>query len=280
MNNLKEYKDILFKEVEGHGLYLDVIVPDDVTNPPLVMWVHGGGWDELKRSWTLTKPMVNKGYAYAAVDYRYCDEAPYPAAMIDLKDALLFLRKHADEYGFDGSKIVVSGDSAGAHLATILGVSAGNAAWEQPGEDYSVQGIIDISGPVSFLQMFPKNPEDRNVITRVLGTDVTSKGARILAAEASAESFLNGTEPPVLIIHGSEDPVVNYEQARRFRNALEEAGDAVHMYHVPGGLHSMGGDLVERIMAEFLDYYLKGTKTVTEPKLVAEDYRTLPRRDK
>ncbi len=278
---MKEFKDILFKEVEGHGLYLDVIVPDDVTNPPLIMWVHGGGWDELKRSWTLVKPMIDKGYAYAAVDYRYCDEAPYPAAMIDLKDALLFLKKHADEYGYDGSKIVVSGDSAGAHLATILGVSAGNADWEQPGEDYSVQGIIDISGPVSFLQMYPENPGDEeDIIKHVLNIDATSKGAYIRAAEASAESFVNGTEPPVLIIQGSEDPIVEYDQARCFRNTLEAAGDIVHMYHVPGGLHSMGGALVEGIMAEFLDYYLKNTKTVTEPKVAPEDFRTLPRAKK
>lgn len=62
-------------------------------------------------------------------------------------------------------------------------------------------------------------------------------------------------------------------QARRFRNALEEADDRVHMYYVPGGLHSMGGDLFDRVITEFLDFYLKGQKTVTEPKVLDQHYR-------
>ena len=55
----------------------------------------------------------------------------------------------------------------------------------------------------------------------------------------------------------SEDPIVSVSQARHFRNALEEAGDKVHMYYVPGGLHSMGGELFDRVVTEFLDYYMK-----------------------
>ena len=77
----------------------------------------------------------------------------------------------------------------------------------------------------------------------------------------------------MLIVHGSEDPVVAVAQARKLRNALEAAGDAVHLYYVPGGLHSMGGELLYAVMDEFLRYYLKGEKTVTEPKVLAEHYR-------
>ena len=96
------------------------------------------------------------------------------------------------------------------------------------------------------------------------------------AAAADPVTYINGVEPLVPIIQGTEDPIVSVSQARHFRNALEEAGDKVHMYYVPGGLHSMGGDLFDRVATEFLDYYLKGRKTVTEPKVLDCHYRRFP----
>ena len=76
-------------------------------------------------------------------------------------------------------------------------------------------------------------------------------------------------------MQGTDDPIVPVSQARLFRNALEEAGDKVHMYLVPGGHHSMGGKVFDDILCEFLDFYLKGTVTVTEPKVLAEHYRNV-----
>ncbi len=273
---MKEYKEILFKEVEDHGLYMDIYVPDDAVNPPIIMWVHGGGWSGLNRKWCLVTPQFKRGYAIALVDYRYCDEAPFPEVMKDLKDALLFIKKHGSEYGYDASKVIVSGDSAGGHLSSVLAVSAGNSDWEQLGEDYSVQALVDFCGPVSFTDLIPKNPEDRSPVGRVTWHALDAKGIRVKAAEASAETYINGNEPPVLIIHGTKDPMVNPSQAKNFRNALEAAGDTVHMYFVPGGVHGMSGELLDGIVAEFLDYYIKGKITNIEPMLAPIHDRTVP----
>ena len=273
---MKEYKQVLFKNVEDHGLFMDIFVPEDTENPPLIMWVHGGGWNALNRNWCLVTPQLQRGYAVASVDYRYCDEAPFPEVMRDLKDALLFLKKHGTEYGYDASKIIASGDSAGGHLSSVLAVSAGNSDWEQPGEDYSVQALVDFCGPVSFTALVPSEPGDRSPVGRVTWHALDDKGIRAKAAEASAETYINGKEPPVLILHGSEDPMVNPSQARAFRNALEAAGDAVHMYYVPGGKHGMSGELLDGIVAEFLDYYIKGVITNIEPQLAPKDDRTVP----
>lgn len=272
---MKEWKNILFKTVEERRLYLDLFMPEDAVTPPIIMWVHGGGWNELNRTWSLVMPMLEKGYAIASVDYRYCDEAPFPAQMLDLKDAIVYLRRHAGEYGYDGSKLVLSGDSAGAHLACLAGLSEGNGAWEKPGEDYSVQAIIDISGPASLGDVVPPEAKagDLGSIEKLLDAPCDSKAFFAAAAAASPLTYIRGGEPPVLIVHGSEDPVVAVTQARKLRNALEAAGDAVHLYYVPGGLHSMGGELLYAVMDEFLRYYLKGEKTVTEPKVLAEHYR-------
>ena len=78
---MKSYKDIPFKQVEGHELFLDIYLPEDVQNPPLIMWIHGGGWAMLNRNWNLVMPMLDRGYAIASVDYRYSDEGAFPTQM-------------------------------------------------------------------------------------------------------------------------------------------------------------------------------------------------------
>ena len=89
---------------------------------------------------------------------------------------------------------------------------------------------------------------------------------------------MNGSEPPFLILHCSVDPMVSPEQSRLLRNALEEKGVPVHMYLVPGGVHGLGGKLLDDVVQEFLDYYVKNKATVITPELTSEHDRTVPRR--
>lgn len=273
---IKEYKNISYKKLAAHDLYLDIFVPDE-KNPPLVMWVHGGGWKELNRTWNLAMPMLEKGYAVATVDYRYCDEEKFPAQMMDLKTALLFLRNHAAEYGYDGGKIAVSGDSAGAHLGTLLGVSAGNKEWEGIEGDYSVQAVVDMCGPTDLTMTFQgKEGELDEASVEFLGVAGNCKEDLACAAKASPVNYISGKEPPFLILHGSEDPIMSPKHSILLRNVLEKAGVPVMMYLVPGALHAFGGKLVTDIISEFLDYYLKGSKTVETPEVKKCHCRELP----
>lgn len=266
---MKTYRNVEFNRTAEYTLYMDIYVPEDTVNPPIVMWIHGGGWNELNRTWSLMGFVSERGYAVANVEYRYANEAPFPAQMLDLKEALLFLKKHGAEYGYDASRIAVSGDSAGAHLACLIGVSEGQSLWEKPDEDYSVQAVVDFCGPTDLSLCGPKNEgtDLTSPLVDLLGVSYASKAIYERAAAASPLTYINGTEPPFLIIHGSTDPIVDPVHARHLRNALEAAGDLVHMYYIPGGVHSMGGPLLENIVCEFLDYYLKGIKVVTEPKV-------------
>ena len=273
---MMEYKNIPYKKVEMRDLYLDIYLPED-KYPPLIMWIHGGGWKELNRTWNLALPMLEKGYAVATVDYRYCDEGQFPTQMLDLKDALLFLKKHAKQYGYNGGKIVVSGDSAGAHLGTLIGVSEGNQDWENTDGDYSVQAVIDMCGPTNLQMTFQgKEGEIDSSVSELLGVSVNSKMALGRAAAASPLTYINGNEPPFLILHGSVDPVVSAEHSRLLRNALEKAGVPVMMYLIPGAFHAFGGKLVTDIMGEFLDYFLKGINTVETPEVQRTHCRELP----
>ena len=275
---MKKYENIVFKTLPEHDLYMDISVPENVENPPLIMWIHGGGWNALNRFWSiLIDPMLERGYAVATVEYRYSDEAPFPAQMFDLKDALLFLKKNGEKYGYDSKKIIVSGDSAGGHLACMVGVSVGNKAWEKEGEDYSVQAVVDFCGP-SWLSFGSKPETHRNntALEALLGVPETSKEYLAKAAAASPVTYINGSEPPFLILHGSADELVSPIHPRKLRNTLEENGVDVHMYYVPGGNHGLYGNLINDIIAEFLDYYIKGTRTVITPEVLPEHHRTLP----
>lgn len=273
---MKEYRNIPYKRLETRDLYLDIFLPEEV-NPPLIMWIHGGGWKELNRTWNLAMPMLKKGYAVAAVDYRYCDEGQFPTQMFDLKDALLFLKRYADQYGYDGKKIAVSGDSAGAHLCTMLAVSPGNRDWETTEGDYSVQAVIDMCGPTDLSLSFQgQEKEPDNSVAELLGMPMSLKTGLSRAAAASPMTYINGSEPPFLILHGLEDPVVSPQHSRLLRNALEKAGVPVMMYLIPGGVHAFGGKLVEDIMDEFLNYFLKGIKTVETPEVQKSHCREIP----
>jgi len=273
---MKEFLNVSFKKVKGHDLFVDISMPTE-KKPPLIMWIHGGGWKDLNRTWNLAMPLLERGYAVATVDYRYSDEGVFPTQMFDLKDALLFLRRHAEEYGYDGSKIAVSGDSAGGHLCALMGVSVGHREWETEAADYSVQAVVDRCGPASLpLQFDGGVVEPDNAIDQLLGAPVTSKVGLARAAVASPLTYIDGHEPPFLILHGTDDPVVPPRQARLLRDALEKAGTPVMMYLIPGGVHGFQSKIVTDIIAEFLDYYLKAKTTVDTPALEKSHDRTIP----
>jgi|GEM_PF-1132059 len=306
MNNssVNAYENITYKSGDTGSYAMDIYVPASgsgradneascATLPPVILWIHGGSWNMLNRSWNLLLPMLDRGYAIAQIDFTYSDIAPFPAQMYDLKDAVRFLKKHGAKYGYDASKIAVAGDSSGAHLSNLLAVSAGYGPWEADRPmacdstvridnhadlicDYTVQAAIDLCAPVSLYDMLPEDPasyKHAEVFKGILGVPVTSEEFRERSKEASPLSYIDGTEPPFLIIHGTDDHMVDPTEAIRLRNALESAGDRVHMYLIPGGAHSMGGALLYDHVKEFLDYYLKDTVTVTKPRVQKEHMR-------
>lgn len=259
---MKEFRNVIFKKEDGYTLRMDIYVPETTEKPPLIMWIHGGAWLEGVRGYALQDGQLKRGYAIADIEYRLSWQAPFPAQIIDCKDALAFLKKHADVYGYDNSKICVSGDSAGGHLSALMGTSIGNSAWEKPEEDYSVQAVVDLYGPMTVGQGIhggesydPECPE-----AKLLGSPETFGKSKMLGAMANPITYIDGSQPPFLICHGNEDPLVPYEQSRLLRNALEGAGVPVYLYTAMGGGHGFTAESFEMVVGEFLDYYLKGKK--------------------
>src|SRR5882724_7418095 len=116
-NRREVIRDIEYARVEGRALKLDFHLPRGKPRPPLIVWVHGGAWRSGSKSDMPLGKLVEDGYAVASVDYRLSPEAKFPAQIHDIKAAIRFLRGHSSQWHISSHKVVIAGDSAGAHLA-------------------------------------------------------------------------------------------------------------------------------------------------------------------
>jgi len=253
---MKKHLDIPYKQLDNLTLHLDLFLPDNAINPPLIMWIHGGAWMYGDRKTPFLMRQLDRGYALASIDYRLTDQGIFPCNIIDCKDALIFLKENADKYGYDISRIVVAGDSAGGHLAALIGTSIGHADWEKDGVDCSVKAVIDYYGPIAVDREWENAQDAESPESQLLGEFVLTKRGRVRAAAASPITYIDGSEPPFLIIHGDNDEVVPYSQSIFLRNALEYAGVSVAMHRVHGGGHGFECKAVDAVVDVFLDYHV------------------------
>lgn len=115
-------------------LHLDLYLPENAPGPlPVVVWIHGGAWAEGTRHRLWIPWLPQHGYALASIDYRLSAQAPFPAQLQDCKAAVRWLRAHAAEYGLDPARFAAAGDSAGGHLAAMLGTTGDVPALEGTG---------------------------------------------------------------------------------------------------------------------------------------------------
>jgi len=143
----------------GRNLYLDVFYPNNqpTKKRPAILMIHGGGWTSgvKENVIPMAQRLALEGYVTVAVEYRLSGEAPYPAGVQDLKNAVRWMRAHAADYHIDTDKIAAYGCSAGAHLAALLGTTNGLNLYDNDSSDtaYSaaVQAVLNIDGIVSFI---------------------------------------------------------------------------------------------------------------------------------
>ena len=258
-------------------LFLDLRVPPGHTPRPLIVWIHGGGWLFGSRRrlppnlflHRLHDRMLEAGYAVAAVDYRLAREAGLPAMLLDLKAASRWLRAHAAEFELDPQRVVLWGESAGAHLALLLGMCTLLEGLPRSGEcldqSEAPQAIVDWYGPTDFAAL----PADGRTATNAQevgsATDrplsVLKQGCDWTEGQMSPISYVRPDLPPIFVAHGTHDSQVPVDQSRRFVEALTAAGARVEYLEVPGAEHVWVGapsttEIVDRSLA-FLSRHLQ-----------------------
>lgn len=227
----------------------DLIVPDGRTSkPPLLIWIHGGGWcGGEKRIYNDFERFCWRGYAVLSIDYRFSQDAMFPAQLIDCKTAVRWARAHAAQYGYCADKILVGGSSAGGDLAAMLGVTNGQPEYDEGSYlEYSsaVQAVVDEFGPTNLDP--DQIPVLRCDLSALLGGD-TEKTRR-----ASPARLVSGMEPPFLVLHGSADPCVPVAQSRSFAEILHKAGCDVQYYEIPGRDHGFDTTESYELLTKFV----------------------------
>jgi acetyl esterase/lipase len=259
--------DLCFAEVNGTKLMLDLYLPLKVEKPPLVVYIHGGGWRSGSRKNSFASWIAEHGYALASIEYRLSKVATFPAQIHDCKGAVRWLRANATKYGYDVERIAVVGTSAGGYLAVLLGTTAGEK--EMEGEvggnlDQSsrVQAVVDFYGPTDFVLRSKDQPKQTDTpggkVYQLLGKPVKKNVE--LAKTASPAFHVTKDDPPLLIFHGTQDKTVLINQAERIRDAYKSEGLIVEYRTVEGAGHGGSAYTTPKCQEptlQFLKRYLK-----------------------
>ncbi|MEQ1856623.1 MAG: alpha/beta hydrolase [Longimicrobiales bacterium] len=242
------HRDVVYATVDGKALGLDIHMPAGVTNPPLLVWVHGGMW-RVGNKGQLPPVFVQNGFAVASLDFRQSTDARFPAMVHDIKGAIRFLRAHARDYGYRTDRIAIGGTSSGGHLAALVGVTNGDHELEgsvggNSTESSDVQAIVSYYGASNLetilAQSTPFGLGVREPALRdLLGALPDATPA--LAELASPVAHVGAGDPPLLLLHGDQDPQMPINQAHELEGAYEKDGLDVYFDVVHGAVH--GGDL-------------------------------------
>jgi len=273
----EEIHDISYVR-QGHARQkLDLYLPNkDVSGKrSLIIYIHGGAFAfGTKKTELIPKHLLrDKGYAIASLDYRLSGDEVFPAALTDCKAAVRWLRAHAGDYKLDPDRFVAWGESAGGHLAAMLGTTGMTVEFDVGDHlevSSNVQGVVDYYGPTDFLQMDehappgsqqhnpPNSPE-----SKFIGGAITEHPEKV--KRANPITYISPNTPPFFVAHGTDDHLVPFHQSELLVAALEEAGRTVVFHRVDGadhvfrGIAEGDGHILDKATEKFIEEVFAGT---------------------
>ena len=273
--DVKVLRNLPYAETDNPRQTLDLAIPrepaPEKTGRPLVIWIHGGGWKNGDKG-SGHRPdrlpaLVETGrFAGATIAYRLSGEAKWPAQIHDCKAAIRWLRGNAEKYGIDPNRIAVWGSSAGGHLVSMLGSSGGNSELDGKvgkhlKQSSRVSAVVNYYGPSALLQMddfpskivhnAPNSPE-----SQLIGGPIQE--TKMKALQASPLHQVSPDDAPHIHFHGTDDPLVPFNQSEIYHKALKKAGVQSVLITSKGGGHNMPRAFTLRFVLPFLDHALHG----------------------
>jgi acetyl esterase/lipase len=241
------HKNVVYAVVDGRKLLLDIYLPVGVTNPPLVVWIHGGAWSRGTKDQVPTM-FVENGFATVSLDFRLSTEARFPAQVHDIKAAIRFLRGEQAQYGFRADRLTIAGSSSGGHLAALVGVTNGVESMEgtignHRNQCSNVQAILSYYGAANLTTILSQStPHGLSVRQPALQLLLGGQPAQVpdLARLASPVFHVDNGDPPLLLLHGDQDPQMPINQSHELEGAYRRNGIQVYLDVVHGAAH--GGD--------------------------------------
>ena len=228
--------DVEFARRGTESLTLDAYIPHGPGPFPAVIIVHGGGFIRGDKQ-TYVKPLfpvlTDAGFAWFTINYRLAPQSKFPDPVHDVEDAVRWVMRNARDYKVDPKKVALTGESAGGHLVSYVAVTTA--------KKLGLRAVIPIYAPHDLLGRARDEgkPTDNIQAFVGVGADLTPEAVEKLQ-KASPYYFAQKNIPPVLLIHGTKDAQVPYEQSVRMRAKLQELGVPCDLITVENGGHGMG----------------------------------------
>jgi acetyl esterase/lipase len=249
--NYRVVSNVTYLTASGMDLKLDVYSPRATAPVPTVLFFHGGGYrlaSKKENSVLSLLPYIQMGWNAINVEYRPTNVALAPAAVEDARCAVRWAVQNAKEYNIDVNKIVVTGQSAGGHLALMAGLAPASAGFDRncPAADpLKVAAVVNWYGITDFVPLV--DDPSRTYAMTWIGNQPNYKQ---VAAQVSPVTYASRAGlPAVITIHGDADPTVPYEQAPKLIDVLKKAGGQPELVTIPGGRH--GGFDREQMLRAF-----------------------------
>jgi len=230
-------QDIVFRDTSDSELKLDLYLPNSGEESPFVVFAHGGAWVLGDKG---HRPMFDRltasGFAVADVQYRLAQQARYPGPVRDVVAAVKWVRDNAEQYDIDAARGALAGYSAGAHLAMLVGLAPGHERFQPPGYKpdvpASVDAIVGYSGPYDFTT---SEASSNPAVTAFFGSDASEA----TLAEGSPVTHVDPDDPPVMLVHGTDDTIVPYRSTTVLADTLRDAKVPVRVSTGDGAGHGM-----------------------------------------
>ena len=244
-----QISNIIYKQVVYWGgssrvsLGMNLLKPwnDPGQTFPLVVWICGGGWLGLDKGAHIAELayLADQGYVVASVDYRTCNMSAMPGPLEDVKAAIRWLRAHAAEFAIDPTRVAVMGESAGGHLAAMVGLTGNEAGFdtgEHLDQSSAVQTAIIWYGPSDIVNFGANaSPDWISPIEAMVG--VRNRQDPRFAA-ASPLCHVRKNAPPFLLLHGTADALVPFSESEKLYDALLAEGNNVDFVAIEGADHA------------------------------------------
>lgn len=239
-------QDVEYGQASGQSLRLDANIPDGPGPYPAAIIVHGGAWvtgDKQRSVRPLFKPLTDGGVAWVSINYRLARGndlrslisleglSALSGGADDVRTAVDFVRAHATEWNIDPARLVLIGESAGAHLASMAAL--------RPGPAMPVQAVVAFYSPSDLVKLVETSPRIPDMLRQaVKGTPLEALLMSGLK-QLSPQTWVKGEAPPFLMIHGTADQLVPFEQSETMCGALRTIGGACELVSVPGAGHGL-----------------------------------------
>lgn len=230
----EDIKDLVYREIDGVRLALDAHIPEGKGPFPAAILVHGGGWvagDKQQYITYIFQPLSDAGFAWFSINYRLAPQHRFPADAEDVEEAIRWVKANGEKYHVDVKRIALIGESAGGHLVSYVG------AHQAKGTE--VAAVVSLYGIHDFISASVEWKPIPTEILQLFGIQAIEADSAPILIDASPVTYVKKEMPLFLLMHGTKDEDVPYEQSVEMCDKMKKVGAKCDLITIEGAPHGM-----------------------------------------